>query len=194
MRRTHTTLIKEKSVDNIVDPNGEYEILQDCEAHLRKSSSNTWDENVSYRIIKVKFATSRPKSAGPASHQRKYQDEMLLITNDFSSDAMTIASEYKTRWSIEVFFKFLKQNLSFSHLLSVNLNGIKVMLYMTLIMALLVKLYALETKQGPTMAMVDIQIQIANWLYLHEPKHNLTNTKNVITTPQIKDESVFRPL
>ena len=106
---------------------------------------------------------------------------MLLITNDFESDAITIANEYKIRWSIEVFFKFLKQNLSFSHLISVNLNGVKVMLYMTLIMALLVKLFELETKQGPTMAMLDMKIQIANWLYL-----NGTNCYEVCKGDNIK--------
>lgn len=164
-------IIKERNVSDTVDPDGEYELLQDCDALLRKTNSSKWDDGITYRIIRVRFARPRPRSAGAASHQRKYQDEMLLITNDFESDAITIANEYKIRWSIEVFFKFLKQNLSFSHLISVNLNGVKVMLYMTLIMALLVKLFELETKQGPTMAMLDMKIQIANWLYLNDKKH-----------------------
>lgn len=45
------------------------------------------------------------------------------------------------------------------------------MLYMTLIMALLVKLFELETDQGPTMAILDMKIQIANWLYLNNKSH-----------------------
>lgn len=161
-------IVKERSVSDMTDPDGEYEMLQDCNALLRKTSSSDWDDSITYRIIRVRFARPRPRSAGAASHQRKYQDEMLLITNDFESDAITIANEYKIRWSIEVFFKFLKQSLSFSHLISVNLNGVKVMLYMTLIMALLVKLFELETNQGPRMAMLDMKIQIANWLYLND--------------------------
>lgn len=104
-------IIRERSVRDVVDPDGEYEILQDYDVQFRKQNSAKWDESVYYRIIKVKFVTPRPKSAGAASHQRKYQSEMLLITNDFTSDAITIANEYKVRWSIEVFFKFLKQNL-----------------------------------------------------------------------------------
>lgn len=159
-------IVKERRVSGMTDPDGEYELLQDCDAQLRKPNSQKWDDSVTYRIIKIRFAQPRPKSE--SGHQRKYQDEMLLITNDLKSDAIVIANEYKARWSIEVFFKFLKQNLSFSHLLSVNLNGIKVMLYMTLIMALLVKLFEFETNQGPRMAMLDMKIQIANWLYLND--------------------------
>lgn len=187
-------IVKERRVKNLVDPEGEYVILQDCDANLRKKNSTKWDESVTYRIIRVKFAVPRPKSARIAGHQRKYQSEMLLITNDFISDAITIANEYKVRWSIEVFFKFLKQNLSFAHLLSINLNGIKVMLYMTLIMALLVKLFELETNQGPRMAILDMKIQIANWLYLnkrygqHRCEQEYENTlKDGLT-------DVFRPL
>lgn len=174
-------IIKERSVSDMADAAGEYELLQDCDVHLREPNSTKWDVGTTYRIIRAGFAKPRPQSASPASHQRKYQDEMLLITNDFESDAITIANEYKIRWSIEVFFKFLKQNLSFSHLISVNLNGVKVMLYMTLIMALLVKLFELETKQGPTMAMLDMKIQIANWLYL-----NGTNCYEVCKGDNIK--------
>lgn len=158
-------IVKERRVSGMTDPDGEYELLQDCDAQLRKPNSQKWDDSITYRIIKIRFAQPRPKSE--SGHQRKYQEEMLLITNDLKSDAIVIANEYKARWSIEVFFKFLKQNLSFSHLLSVNLNGIKVMLYMTLIMALLVKLFEFETNQGPRMAMLDMKIQIANWLYLN---------------------------
>ena len=44
-----------------------------------------------------------------------------------------VAEIYRRRWDIEVFFRFLKQELSFSHFLSVNENSMQVILYMTLI-------------------------------------------------------------
>jgi len=43
--------------------------------------------------------------------------------------------------NIEVFFRFIKQELNASHFLSVSENGIKVMLYMTLIASMLLLLY-----------------------------------------------------
>lgn len=173
----HYEVFSERPVSQTPDPDGEYEIIRDSLAYLKKPKSSLWDKSVKYRVIRVRFAAPRPKSASKDSHRRKYQDEMVLITNDFDSDTMKIALIYKARWSVEVFFKFLKQNLSFSHLMCVNPNGIQVMLYMTLIMALLVKLYALETNQGPKMAIADIRIQISNWLYLHGGEHSMPCTR-----------------
>ena len=56
-----------------------------------------------------------------------------------------IAQVYRERWNIEVFFKFVKQHLSFSHLTSRSENGIKVMIYMSLIAAVLLIWYKQQT-------------------------------------------------
>ena len=64
-----------------------------------------------------------------------------FLTNDFKLSAAEIAQAYRRRWDIEVFFRFLKQELNVSHLVSLNKNGIQVMLYMTLIVAMLLLIY-----------------------------------------------------
>lgn len=56
-----------------------------------------------------------------------------------------IATLYRSRWDIEVFFKFIKQHLSYSHLLSRCENGITIMIYMSLIAALLLIWYKQQT-------------------------------------------------
>lgn len=66
---------------------------------------------------------------------------ILLLTNRFDVSAKAIVRLYRKRWDIETFFRFLKQELNLSHLLSVNLNGIKIMLYMTLIAAMILLVY-----------------------------------------------------
>jgi hypothetical protein len=48
---------------------------------------------------------------------------------------------YRRRWDIETLFKFLKQHLGYSHLTSRTENGIGVMIYMSLIAALLLLWY-----------------------------------------------------
>jgi hypothetical protein len=48
---------------------------------------------------------------------------------------------YRRRWAIETFFKFLKQHLSYAHLTSRTENGIRVMIWMALIAALLLIWY-----------------------------------------------------
>lgn len=71
----------------------------------------------------------------------KTNKKLLFITNIKKMQAHEIAAIYKKRWQIEVFFKFLKQELNLSHLSSRSTNGIKVMFYMTLILSILLSVY-----------------------------------------------------
>jgi Transposase DDE domain len=66
---------------------------------------------------------------------------LAFLSNIFDFQAHEIASLYKKRWDIEVFFKFIKQELNFSHLLSRNINGIKSVLYVRMILLLLIITY-----------------------------------------------------
>jgi hypothetical protein len=52
-----------------------------------------------------------------------------------------VAELYRLRWEIETFFKFLKQHLSYAHLTSHSENGIRVMIWMALIAAVLLIWY-----------------------------------------------------
>jgi IS4 transposase len=52
--------------------------------------------------------------------------EYWFLTNDFECSAKEIAQAYRRRWDIEVFFRFLKQELNVSHPASLNKNGTQV--------------------------------------------------------------------
>lgn len=71
----------------------------------------------------------------------KTGEQICFVTNIFDEDAHTIAQWYRDRWEIEIFFKFIKQHLNAKHLVSRNENGIKVMIYMTMILATLIIVY-----------------------------------------------------
>ncbi|MFT3948780.1 MAG: IS4 family transposase [Agriterribacter sp.] len=71
----------------------------------------------------------------------KSGEPICFVTNIINEDAYLIAAWYKQRWEIEVFFKFIKQHLNVNHLVSRNINGIKVMIYMTMILAILIIAY-----------------------------------------------------
>ena len=73
--------------------------------------------------------------------QKSTGDTLCFLTNMLEVNALEVAQIYRLRWEIEVFFKFLKQHLSFSHLLSRQGHGLQVMLYMSLIGASLVYVY-----------------------------------------------------
>jgi hypothetical protein len=82
--------------------------------------------------------------------RRQQWKPLVLLTNlPLSEDGLhagpytflEVAELYRLRWRIEVFFKFLKQHLSYDHLTSRNANGIQVMIRMALIAALLLIWY-----------------------------------------------------
>ncbi len=92
----------------------------------------------------------------------------IFVTNDFTLSHDQVAAFYKKRWDIEVFFRFIKQELNVSHLVSLNKNGMEVMLYMTLIVAMLILIYKKENaigyktaKRRFTMEMRHIIIELA---------------------------------
>jgi len=68
-------------------------------------------------------------------------EQIIFVTNIKELDTVDVTILYKHRLDIEVFFKFLKQELNFSHLINRSENGIKVMLYCTMIAAILLLAY-----------------------------------------------------
>jgi len=74
-------------------------------------------------------------------------NEYIFITNIIEElNASGITNTYKKRWDIEVFFRHIKQEFWFSHFVSRNMNWMLVMLYMTLITALLILIYNIKNK------------------------------------------------
>jgi IS4 transposase len=102
-----------------------------------------------YRLIKAKL--------------KKNGEELWLIANLMQEEAYTVAQWYYHRWDIEVFFSFIKQHLSAAHLVSRSENGIRVMVYMTLIVAVLVLAYKkLNSISSYKMARLRFEIELEN--------------------------------
>jgi IS4 transposase len=53
------------------------------------------------------------------------QRELVFISNRLDLPAATIAAIYKQRWQIELFFKWLKQNLCVKHFFGNSENAVK---------------------------------------------------------------------
>jgi hypothetical protein len=68
-------------------------------------------------------------------------DPLWFVTNLFEDKIEDIIYIYKKRWDIEVFFRFIKQELNFKHFISTSNNGISIILYMTLILSMLILIY-----------------------------------------------------
>ena len=62
----------------------------------------------------------------------------VFLTNIFHLDAATIAAIYKARWQVELFFKWIKQNLKIKAFLGTTRNAILTQIWVALCMALLI--------------------------------------------------------
>jgi hypothetical protein len=90
------------------------------------------------------------------------QKEFYFLTNNFELSAKEIADIYRRRWDIEVFFRFIKQELNVSHLVSLNKNGIMVMILMSMIAAMLILIYKKENNLGYRTAKRRFKLEIRN--------------------------------
>lgn len=95
----------------------------------------------------------------------KTGDPICFITNILDTSSYQIAEWYRQRWDIEVFFKFLKQHLNVKHLVSRDENGMKVMIYMTLIVAILILVYKKMNRiKFYKMARLEFELELDNEL------------------------------
>jgi len=76
---------------------------------------------------------------------RAGKTDMYLITNDLTRAAEEIAALYKERWQIELFFKWIKQNLKITRFLGRSENAVKMQIYVALIAFFLLRMF----QQGP---------------------------------------------
>jgi putative transposase len=72
--------------------------------------------------------------------REKEQTNLKLFTNDFIRTKEEIAKLYKDRWQIELFFKWIKQNLKIKKFISKSENGIKIQICICMIAFVLLRL------------------------------------------------------
>lgn len=110
-----------------------------------------------FRVITVQFDHEIGKRIGKNSAG---ESQLTLITNEMDLSVAEILEAYRFRWKIELFFKFLKQNLDLSHLMTGAQNGLEVMLYITLLAAALLKAYCILNDCGPKFSPLFIACQL----------------------------------
>jgi len=54
---------------------------------------------------------------------------LVFLTNHFALPALTIAAIYKQRWKVELFFKWIKQNLRIRHFYGTSENAVKTQIW-----------------------------------------------------------------
>ena len=70
----------------------------------------------------------------------------VLITNNFRWSAQTIADIYKQRWQVELFFKWIKQNLKIKSFLGISENAVMTQVMVALCNYLLLAFLKFKSK------------------------------------------------
>lgn len=71
--------------------------------------------------------------------------ELVFISNDLERTAIEIAALYKSRWQIELFFKWIKQNLKIKRFIGRSENAVKIQVLSAMIAYLLLRLAQITT-------------------------------------------------
>lgn len=110
-------------------------------------------ENISETILEegtFKFKNKRPRGGKINSYidplrrisvYREGKNPLILVSNMHDVSAEIIAELYKARWEVELFFKWIKQNLKLKKFLGKSENAVKIQIATALIAYLLVQLY-----------------------------------------------------
>jgi transposase len=122
----------------------------------------------------IKLATAHSFKAYPQLLRRvSFYDEdtklhLVFLTNRYDLSALTIAQIYKERWKIELFFKWLKQNLALNHFFGNSENAVKAQIWIVVSVYLMV-LIARKT----------LKLDISMQLLMHALEANMFDNRSL---------------
>ena len=76
---------------------------------------------------------------------------LTFLTNNFSLEALTIAELYKSRWKIELFFKWIKQHLRIKTFFGTSENAVKTQVWIAISIYVLVAIIKKRLTLKPTL-------------------------------------------
>ena len=88
---------------------------------------------------------------------------MVFLTNHLEWSAQTIADLYRCRWSIEVFFRELKQTLQLADFLGHNANAVRWQVWTALLVYLLLRFCAFLSQWGHSFTRLFALVRSALW-------------------------------
>jgi Transposase DDE domain/Domain of unknown function (DUF4372) len=71
---------------------------------------------------------------------------LVFLTNNFDLPALTIAQLYRSRWRVELFFKWIKQNLRIKHFFGTSDNAVRTQVWIAICVYVLVAIVRKELK------------------------------------------------
>lgn len=96
---------------------------------------------------------------------------LVFLTNHFELPALTISRLYKSRWKVELFFKWIKQHLRIKHFYGTSDNAVKTQVWISICVYVLVAIVKKQLRCEKTLNSI-LQILSVN-AFEQEPLHQL---------------------
>jgi hypothetical protein len=96
---------------------------------------------------------------------------LVFLTNNFALPALTIALLYKSRWKVELFFKWIKQHLRIKHFYGTSDNAVKTQIWISIRVYVLVAIVKKQLESERSLHNI-LQILSVN-AFEQEPLHQL---------------------
>jgi len=106
----------------------------------------------------------------------------VFLTNNFTLPALVIAQLYHERWKVELFFKWIKQNLRIKAFYGTSINAVKTQVWIALSIYVLVAIMKKELRINRSLAEI-LQI-LSITLFEKVPMHT------VLTNCQLQDDNI----
>ena len=126
---------------------------------VKRIYSRTVDKSTGLRCDQtVAFIGFYSRKSYPQNIRRiKYYDEehkrrLVFLTNDFDLSALAVADLYKKRWQVELFFKWIKQNLRVKRFFGQSENAVRSQIWISICTYLLVAILRKRLKIDRPMA------------------------------------------
>lgn len=104
-------------------------------------------EDASIRLTGFNTDSAYPDQLRLIRYYDKEHDRILeFLTNNFDLSAQTIAQIYKARWQIELFFKWIKQNLKIKTFLGTSKNAVLTQIWIAMCYYLVLAFIKYQTK------------------------------------------------
>ena len=110
-------------------------------------------------------------------------NEYRFVTNAHHLPAATVADLYKERWKIELFFKWIKQNLKIKTFLGTSKNAVLTQIWIALCVYLVLAYLAFLSKTGASMQQILRLLQLN--LFERRDLESLFKPPKIKTSPQL---------
>jgi putative transposase len=149
-----------------------------------------WKDHVTSDQV-IRLEGKKASSLGLVLRRIGYTDpetgkHLVFVTNDLRLAASTIADVYRQRWQIELFFKWIKQNLRIKAFFGRSPNAVLSQLWAAMIVYLLLAFWKFQLRLGWSLSQILCLLQLS--LFERRPLETLLDDR--ASPPELPDPQI----